>query len=227
MNATHPRLRIGGRVAAMALLATALAACSLPIKPQHAQDTYRINPPVALSTPAIVSAQGKAQAFLVRFGSIEADSGFESVAMMYSPEAQQLRPYRDNRWLAPPAEMLTDAVTQTLIRQPWILGVVPNSAGAPVALNLRCHLNRLEHDVSGDSGRVRLALDCLWLDPKTRSVRAHWYFDESQAVSHNDATQFAQASQSLVDKAIGAIVRQTRNLLATPEAQVEKDADDS
>lgn len=225
MYRKHQPFGAVGRLAGLLLLSTMTASCSLPIKPQIAQQTYRINPLIDLHTPAITE-QGKSRTFMLRMQNIEADTGFDSSAMMYSPQAQQLRPYRDNRWLAPPADMLTDALKQTLVRQPWIQGVVPNSAGVPVSLNLRCHLNRLEHDMTGVKGQVRLVLDCLWLDPAQRSVRAHWYFDQARTVSRNDASHFASASQALADKALGEIVETTRRLLAeSPSADTQGPGD--
>ncbi|HUX81379.1 MAG TPA: ABC-type transport auxiliary lipoprotein family protein [Halothiobacillus sp.] len=213
-----------GRVAGIGLLAAITASCSLPIKPPIAQNAYRLNPLVTLHTPAI-EANGKPAEFLILMRPMMADNGFDTSEMMYSSQAQQLKPYRDSRWLAPPADLLADAITQTLIRQPWVQGVVPNSAGAPVVLSMSCHLGRLEHDLGASTGHVRLAMSCLWLDSAAHSVRASWHFDESVAIDQNDAAHFAAASQKLADRAITEIVQQTRQLLSHP-ALVRSDIDE-
>lgn len=212
------------RVAGIGILAAITASCSLPIKPPITQNAYRLNPLGTLHTPAI-DANGKPVAFLIQMRPIVADNGFDTSAMMYSSQAQQLKPYRDSRWLAPPADLLADAITQTLIRQPWVQGVVPNSAGAPAALSMRCHLGRLEHDLGASTGHVRLAMNCLWLDSAAHSVRASWHFNESVAIDQNDAAHFAAASQKLADLAIMEIVQQTRQLLSHP-ALVRADIDE-
>lgn len=226
MNRMPPAFGRAAQAASLLLITLMVTACGLPIKPQPVQNTYRINPLNTLDSPAIVGSQG-GRTFLIQLRPIEADTGFDSSAMMYSRHAQELRPYRDNRWLAPPAEMLTDAIGQTLVRQPWVQGVVPNASVAPVAVSLRCHLNRLEHDMSGAQGRVRLALDCLWVDPRSHSVRSHWYFNEAQPLTRDDAAHFAQASQDLVNRAVGIIIQKTRQLLAEPPARATNTEDAS
>ncbi len=212
-----------GRMAGIGLLAAITASCSLPITPPIVQNAYRLNPLGTLHTPAI-EAHGKPMVFLIQMRSMLADNGFNTSGMMYSSQAQQLRPYRDSRWLAPPADLLTDAITQTLIQQPWVQGVVSNSSGAPAALSMSCHLSRLEHDIVDTTGHVRLVMNCLWLDSAAHSVRASWHFDESVAIDQNDAAHFAAASQKLTDRAITGIVQQTRQLLSQP-ALVRPDID--
>lgn len=205
--------RLGRTVGGLLLVGLIPTACSLPIKPPSAQETYRLNPVLSLQSAAITTAQGQPREFLLQMRPITAANGFETSAMMYSRQAQVLQPYRDNRWLAPPADLLTDAMAQTLTRQPWVMGVVPNSAGASVALSVSCDLTRLEHDMTGSSGQVRLALNCLWLDPAAHAVRGHWRFDQTAPVTQNDAAHFAAASQQLVDQVITGVVRRTRQLL--------------
>ncbi|MHB8921029.1 MAG: ABC-type transport auxiliary lipoprotein family protein [Halothiobacillus sp.] len=198
------------------LMGLLLGGCSLPIKPQQAQNTYRLNPP-ALQTAAItVPGETRPTAYLIEMRPITAAQGFETPAMMYSREALMLLPYRDSHWLAAPAALLTDAVEQALGRQPWVAGVVSNSARAPVAVSVSCNLTRLEHDINGETGHAHLVMSCLWLTPTTRSVLAHWRFDQTQIMPENDAAQFAAASQELVNQALTQIVEKTRELLVAP-----------
>lgn len=205
-------------LAALCMLSLALAGCSLPIKPPEAQNAFRLNS-TNLQTPAIV-AQGKDASYLIQMRALQAAHGFETQEMMYSRDAQNLSPYRNSRWLAAPAEMLGDAIEQTLLKQPWVAGVVPNSASAPVAVNLRCQLIRLEHDLSGNEGKAHLVMSCLWTNPADRTVESHWRFDQTRPITQNNATQFAAASQALVDEAITQIVEQTRAVIirAQPKA---------
>lgn len=205
-------------LAALCVLSLALAGCSLPIKPPEAQNTFRLNS-TNLQTPAIVD-HGKEASYLIQMRTLQAAHGFETQEMMYSRDAQNLSPYRNSRWLAAPAEMLSDAIEQTLLKQPWVAGVVPNSANAPVVVNLSCRLIRLEHDLSGNEGKAHLVMTCLWTNPVDRTVESHWRFDKTQPITHNNATQFAAASQTLVNQAITQIVEQTRAVIisAQPKA---------
>lgn len=197
----------------LSLAGILLAGCSLPIKPQQAQTTYRLNPPATLSQAVAAQGNTPQATYLIAFRPIEAAQGFETPAMMYSTQPQLLLPYRDSRWLAAPAALLTDAAEQTLARQPWVAGVVQNSARAPVTVSISCDLTRLEHDIADDKGQTHLVLSCLWLDPTTRSVLAHWRFDQTQAMPANNAAQFAIASQILVDDALTKLVEKTKMIV--------------
>jgi cholesterol transport system auxiliary component len=198
-------------LAALCVLSLVLAGCSLPIRAPEPQDTFRLNS-TNLHTPAIIN-NGQNESYLVQIRSLPASHGFQTPEMMYSLDAQNLTPYRDSRWLAAPANMLNDAIEQTLLRQPWVAGIVANSASAPVAINLSCRLIRLEHDLNGNKGKAHLVMTCLWINPADRTVQSHWRFDETQSMPQNNATQFAAASQQLVDQAIGQIVNQTRAVI--------------
>ena len=204
-------------LAALCVLSFALAGCSLPIKAPESQNSFRFNS-TNLQTPAIVD-HGKDASYLIQMRTLQAAHGFETQEMMYSRDAQNLSPYRNSRWLAAPAEMLSDVIEQTLLKQPWVAGVVPNSASAPVAVNLSCRLIRLEHDLSGNEGKAHLVMTCLWTNPADRTVESHWRFDKTLPITQNNATQFAKASQELVDQAIKQVVEQTRAVIsAHPKA---------
>lgn len=190
----------------------ALVGCSLPIQAPEPQNVFRFNSP-NLQTPAI-TAHGKEAAYLIQMRAMHAAQGFNTQAMMYSRDALNLAPYRDSRWLAEPAEMLGDVIQQTLLKQPWVAGIVPNSASAPTTVNLSCRLIRLEHDLSGNEGKAHLVMTCLWTNPSNRTIEAHWRFDNTQPITRNNATGFAAASQVLVDQATTQIVERTRAIIS-------------
>lgn len=203
--------RIPLHFTALCLLALALAGCSLPIKAPVAQNTFRLNSG-NVQTPAIVQ-QGKKSVYLIQLSTLQAMPGFDTPQMMYSRDAQSIEPYRDSRWLAPPSELLSDVIEQTLLKQPWVAGVVSNSATAPVAVQLSCRLIRLEHDIDGKTGRAHLVMNCFWSNPVDRTIEAHWRFDQTRPLPRNDAAQFAAASQKLVDQAVKQIVQKTREVI--------------
>ncbi len=203
------------RSLSLGLVGVLLAGCSLPIKPQQTQTTYRLNAPTTVTQAFAATQNNTPPPIVIAFRPIEAAQGFETPAMMYSPQAQLLLPYRDSRWLAAPAALLTDAAEQTLARQPWVAGVVRNSARAPVMVSISCDLTRLEHDISDQTGHAHLVMSCLWLNPTTRSVQAYWRFDQTQAMPENNAAEFAAASQILVNDALTELVEKTRALVVS------------
>lgn len=203
--------KIRGVVAIGSGVGFLLVGCSLPIKTPAPQTTYRLESPT-VHTSAI-TVQGVAQSVLIQMRPTMASQGFKTQAMMYSKDALNLEPYRDSRWLGPPATLITDAIQQTLIGQPWVSGVVPNSASAPVAVNLSCQLIRLEHDLSGNTGKAHLVMTCLWTNPAQRTVEAHWRFDQTEVVRQNNALGFVQATQTLLDQAVSQITVRTRSVI--------------
>lgn len=198
-------------LAMLSIFSATLAGCSLPIRAPEQQNVFRFNSP-NIQTPTIDSTSSES-AFLIQMRTPRAAEGFNTQSMMYSRDALNLAPYRDSRWLATPAHMLGDVIEQTLLKQPWVAGVVPNSANAPVAANLSCRLIRLEHDIDGSTGKAHLVMSCLWTTPANHEVQAHWRFDQTQAITRNDATGFATASQQLVDQAVTQIIKQTRAVI--------------
>lgn len=203
-----------GRRALLALLAgasLALAACSLPVNRQPLQQTYRLS-------AADIHSTALAKPVVLQLLPVRAAAGFQSAAMMYSRSADTLEHYRDSRWLAPPAQLVGDAIAQTLSRQPWVSAVQQQTALASAPWALHCSLYRLEHDLRGGQGTVRLGLTCELANQRTRSIAAHWHFDGSQPLTVNDAAHFAQGAQTLLNQALGEIVQQARAAVAAAEA---------
>ncbi len=210
-----------GRLIAAGLCALSLAGCSLPIQAPHPQQTWRLDTPKVASEPVLIS--GKPQQITLLLRAINPVQELDSPAMMYSRAPQVLAPYRDSRWLAPPAEMIGDALSQSLASQPWVAGVVRTGGPVRVQLALSCGLEKLEHDISGAQGVAHLAMDCLWLNPSTRSIEAHWRFDQTTPLTHNAAADFAAGAQQLLNQAAAQIVQQTRVLASSATMTSKED----
>lgn len=200
------------------VLVLCLTACSLPTANQGAQQVYRLQP---IQAEAADIGTAQVPLLVIHLLPMGAAPGLGSAAMLYSEGTSRptgegaqspvspgaaLMPYRDSRWLAPPAQLIGSAIAQTLSRQPWVSAVETNEPLAPAAWTLHCALGRLEHDISGDQGVVRLDLTCQLIRNDSRGIVAHWRFDAWQPVAKNDARHFAAAAQSLLDRALGDIV---------------------
>jgi len=190
--------------AALPLSCLLLGACALPVSRPPLQHSYRLDAPDVRTAPL-------PQAVVVQLLPVTAAAGFQTAAMMYSRSPQTLEPYRDSRWLAPPSRLIADAIAAALRRQPWVSAVQQQTVLVDAPWALHCSLQRLEHDVHGSRGTVRLDLTCELADRHSRGVAAHWRFDGSEPVAVNDAAHFAQAAQVLLDRAVDAVVQHTRS----------------
>lgn len=204
------RLRRAALAALLGLASLTLAACALPVNRAPVQQTYRLTTTEIRTAPL-------PQATVIQLLPVRAAAGFQSPAMMYSRSPDTLEPYRDSRWLAPPAQLVGEAIDRTLSRQPWVSAVQQQAVLVNAPWTLHCSLNRLEHDVSTNPGTVRLDLSCQLIDNPTERIAAHWAFDGAQPVAVNDAGHFAQAAQTLLDQALAGLVDRIRSAVARPQ----------
>ena len=194
------------RAALPLLMVLALAACALPqVTRRPAQTDYRLRVPrIAQSAPGLA-------ALTLRVMPVRAAPGLEGVDMLYSPTPLQLMPYRDSRWLVPPAEMIDSALRGALARQAWVAAVEGGDAPGSVDASLRCRLDSLEHDVY--AGRVELGMRCQIYVGAAQDLRASWSFEASRPVAVQDAAHYAQATQDLLDQAAASLLRRTAHTL--------------
>ncbi len=207
------------RLAAWALVcagALAAAGCSLPISRQPSQTTYRLLP-AAQPVPAAVSA-APIEPTVIHLLPLGAAPGLGGTAMLYSPRPGVLMPYRDSRWLAPPADLIRAAMAQSLSRQPWVSAVEQGQPLAPADWSLHCELTRLEHDIHNGQGMVRLDLTCQLAQANPLRIAAHWRVDTKQPTAVNDAADYAAAAQTLLDHALQVVVQRVAAVLHRPRA---------
>ncbi|MBW4047021.1 MAG: ABC transporter [Proteobacteria bacterium] len=191
------------RVLALGLMLSAIslvAGCTLSATGAQAQTTYRL-----LAVPLVVSA-ANVRPVVIRLLAVGAAPGLGGTAMLYSAQPGQIEPYRDSRWVAPPADLIRAAIAQTLSRQSWVSAVEQATPLAPADWTLHCDLVRLDHDVFAGHGVVHLDLTCQIVQASPRRVFAHWHVDGQQVLAVNDALHYAQAAQSLLQRAVAQIV---------------------
>ena len=186
---------------ALALAASSLGAgCTLSTTGAQAQATYRLR-----AVPLVVPV-ANVHPVVIRLLTVGAGPGLGGTAMLYSSKPGQIEPYRDSRWVAPPADLIRAAIAQTLSRQSWVSAVEQATPLAPADWTVHCDLVRLEHDVFSGHGVVHLDLTCQIVQASPRRVFAHWHVDGQRVIAVNDATHYAQAAQSLLERAVAQIV---------------------
>ena len=158
---------------------------------------------------------------VLRLIEIDAPTALDTTAMVYREQANQLSFYRDNRWAAPPAEMIQHSLKAGFERQDWVRAVLLGNARLGSDIVVACDLDRLEHQVVSETqGQAHLTLSCAWVKTESRSVVERTVYAESTPFSPNDASHFVAASQQMLADMSDAIVQQTR-AVAT-EMQTDK-----
>ncbi len=188
----------------------ALGGCALQRPSPHLAMRYRLSGlRDSLTAPGVSPA-------VLRLLPVDAPQGIDTAAMVYSPAPQSIMHYRDNSWVVPPADLVRQALAQTLRRQPWIAAVETDAVPAVPAWTLHCELERLEHDVDGPTGRVRLAMDCQLVRGVDGDLAAHWRSAGVLPLSTNDAAHYAAAAQQLLDAALRTAVSRVAAAMAAP-----------
>lgn len=185
----------------------AVAACALPhVTQRPAQSEYRLRP------PAVEQPEPGLHAVTLRVAPVLAAPGLDGVDMLYSPRPLQLMPYRDSRWIVPPAQLIGSALRQSLARQAWVAALDGEGMPGPGASwVLACRLERLEHDVYARS--VVMELRCQLFDESAAGIHAAWDFDATRPMARQDAAAYAQAAQDLLDQAVAGVLRHTAQAL--------------
>lgn len=196
-----------------------LAGCAMQRPAQHVATRYRL-----LGVHDTVPAPGRAPTVL-RLLPVDAPQGLDTAAMVYSPAPQRIMHYRDNSWVAPPADLVREALAQSMRRQSWIAAVETDAVPALPAWTLHCELERLEHDLSGAAGRVRLAMDCQLVRGVDGDLVAHWRTDGERPLTTNDAAHYAAATQQLLDAALRSSVSNVAAAMAATAAEPPRPAD--
>ncbi len=168
----------------------------------------------------MVEAADVSNPVIVRLIETRAASAIDRRDMAYSRERQSLAYYRDNRWASPPGVMLNEIIDETLSTQSWVRTVVRGGARVPSDLSLYCEIQRLEHQLQPRAavtppGQVQMKVACSWYRAAERQLVEAMIFDETIALSANNAESYAQGTQSLIDELMTRLAVQGASLAAT------------
>jgi len=175
-----------------------------PPKQQTALQNWLLD----VTDPQVIAAD--IDPVVLRMVEIDAPTALDTTAMAYIDQPNQLSFYRDNRWAAPPAEMIQQSLKTGFERQQWVKAVLLGSERLDSDLIIACDLDRLEHHVISETqGAARLTISCDWVDTQSREVKARSVFQENKPLAENNAAAFVAASQLLLEQISDQLIGQT------------------
>jgi cholesterol transport system auxiliary component len=133
-----------------------LTACSLRPVQTPPTSTYTLT---AQNNIPAFSQQKKQQILLITAPT--AAPGYQSANMIYTQRPFELRSFVQNRWAAPPAEMLAPLLIQNLQSSGCFSAAVAPPFLGKANLILDTKLLLLQQEFSGDKSQVRLALQFI------------------------------------------------------------------
>lgn len=192
------------RLALLAATAAVLAACSsiAPDKPTHGL-LYDFGPGAPVN-----GTSGASQPPLV-LADIEAPSGLDSSALLYRlayADANQLRPYAQSRWSAPPQRLVQQRLREVLGRDRAVLDTSESAALArakrEVPRTLRIELEELSQvfdSPAASFGVVRLRATLMESTPAGDRLVGQRVFAQRQPAPSADAPGGVRAIAAATD----------------------------
>lgn len=141
------------------LLLPWLSACSLLPAPQPVEIlAYDLGLP-----PAAVAAAG-ARGPVLAVASPRFHPGLLGQGLAYRRQAQQLAYFARHRWVAPPAELLEQALPAALGGVPGVAAVIDERSSGRADWRLETHWHHFEQDFSVRPSRARIQLEARVVD---------------------------------------------------------------
>lgn len=129
------------------------------------QSTYMLS-----STKAPVNVKHTKTASTLFISSIIANPGYATSSMVYIKEPFKLRAYANNRWVAPPAQMLLPILAQRIRDTGYFKAVVTPPFVGVTNYRLDVRLIKLEQDFTRPVSRVRLVMQASLISNTTHRV---------------------------------------------------------
>jgi len=155
-------------IIAIAILATLTACGSMlaPIKTPEVKQ-YTLNTP---SSKTLTSRSTNKSILIPR---PIANPGYETDKMIYSTTRHQLRSFAENRWTAPPADMLQSLIVQSLMNSRYFHAVAPTPSTGDTDFRLDTRLLRLKQEFTqGQPSRIKMAIFAELVNTETNKIIA-------------------------------------------------------
>ena len=103
--------------------------------------------------------------------------GYQTAAMVYMMTPYELRSYADNRWVAPPAQMLLPLLLSALRAEGYFYAVVSPPFSGITNLRLDTQLVKLQQEFLLPTSRVRLVVQAQLINNTTNRIVASRRFE--------------------------------------------------
>lgn len=136
-----------------------------------------------------------------------ARAGYDSAAMAYGRQPQELAYFARHRWVDTPPRMLTPLLVQALEASGTFSAVIAAPAGARARLRLETEVLRLRQDFSTTPSQVEFALRAQLSDLKSGEPLATRTFSARVACAGDDPAHGAQAANEAVRLVLAELAR--------------------
>lgn len=149
-----------------------ISACTFaPVKPE-AMTTYTLD---SLKIKAAASAPINHPTIIV--SDVSTDPAYKKTDMLYSEAPHQLKPFTRNRWIAPPAQMLTPLVAESLRSKGYFTGVITPPFIGKTDLRLDTQLLSFQQEFVHPFSLFKMSMEAVLTDNTTRKIIASRHFD--------------------------------------------------
>lgn len=135
------------------------------------------------------------------------DPGYQTSAMIYTYTPYELEAYSRNRWVAPPAKMLTPIFVSRLKQTGYFHVVIAPPFAGNTDLNLQTRLVKLQQEFLTPMSRVQLTLDAVLIDNRRSRVIATKEFNVSVPAPANNPYSGVLATNKAVSTLSHALVQ--------------------
>ena len=188
------------------ILSTLLSACGLtrPAK-IPVQSKYTLSKP----STAVIARRSHATLLINR---PIASSGYERSDMIYVLNNRtQLKSFANNRWVAPPAQLLQPLLVQSFANSGLFRAVVASPFGGRTTYRIDTHLLKLQQQFSGDNSQVMMTVQVTLVKNSSNTIIASRRFTTTAKAPQNNPYGGVIAANVATKRLLTQVVRYVGN----------------
>jgi cholesterol transport system auxiliary component len=139
-----------------------------------------------------------------------ATPAYQTTDMLYEQHAYELKAFAKNRWIAPPAQMLTPVIAENLRAQAYFKAVVTAPFVGSTDLRLDTQLLSFKQEFLADCSQFKMSLQAVLVNTETRKIIASRRFDAVVQAPENTpygGVYAANKATAIIMNAVGAFVK--------------------
>lgn len=192
------------RIIFLVILSVLLSACGLS-RPVNlpSQTTYTI------SSPYVATPKSSRTKTTLLVALPVASSGYQSSKMIYVDTPYKLKEYANNRWIAPPSDMILPLLAQRIRSAGYFKAVVTPPFSGITNYHLETKLITLQQEFLQPTSLVRLVMQATLVNSTTNRVIASRRFQVMVQAPQNNPYSGVLATNkavNVIDKRIAAFV---------------------